>query len=246
MQARAIVACLIVLFLLRDCNTNQSAQVLIQAISHFCCWLPGCVASSLELRCYREKNGTGQPFTCACIHIKLLVPWETGNQRIHYLLPGQLHSSGRAEVQASRSRSRSFTLTGPLCRSHREVIELHSRHCGSQPPLQTRTLVCRGCVRLVGRLWLRRGQTNVAWQGNWEALLWCECVGCIGIGGPGIWPCFKSLQGFPEQSSLCDGVGPRQQAQKLVGQSKHRSVAHVSDRELIVHWLSLLPGKWVP
>lgn len=52
---------------------------------------------------------------------------------------------------------------------------------------------------------------------------------------PEVWVSLKGLQGFLEQSAVCDGGGLRQQAAGLVRQDKQRSVSTVSDREQIVY-----------
>lgn len=51
---------------------------------------------------------------------------------------------------------------------------------------------------------------------------------------PEVWVSFEGLQGFLEQSPVCDGDGLRQQAEEVVRQDKQRSVPTVSDREQIV------------
>lgn len=114
----------------------------------------------------RRNIGTAELFTFGCVHIKIQAPWETGNQRAHYL---PQVSYTRVPVQNSSRLTLTSSLSlALLCRSHREVIELHSRLCGYQPPSSEEHYGRRGCVRSVGQLRLRsRGQTNVvAWQGT--------------------------------------------------------------------------------
>lgn len=88
------------------------------------------------------------------------------------------------------SHSQSSTLTGPLWRSHRAAIELHSLWLPA--PSSDECYGRWGCVHSLGWLGLRRGQTNaVAWQANWETLLCEQCV--CGARAPEVWISFKGV-----------------------------------------------------
>lgn len=79
--------------------------------------------------------------------ISIQAPWLAGNQRAPYRLGivstrAPVHSQGRLTLVL-----RSHWL---FCgRSHREVIELHSRLRGSQPPLQSRAAAVHAVLVLL-------------------------------------------------------------------------------------------------
>lgn len=125
-------------------------------------------------------------FSLGRVHIKIQAPWVTGNQRTCYL--PQVVSTRAPEQISSRLTFTSSLSLAPLCRSHREAIELHLALCGSQPPSSPEQRGGRRrCVRSVGRSWFHGRQTNVvAWQGELRGSpVWAWCLGNEGPWGLG-------------------------------------------------------------
>lgn len=221
-------------------NKNQSIQVLIQLISAA---YPAVLPPPLSPIASRRKTGSAELFTFGRVHIKILAPWETGNQRAHYLPRGQLHPSVDAEPQPSHSHF--STLTGPFVSftQRGDWVAFKVLRLPTPRPLS-----------------LQSGTTAV--QGVFVLLGGCDCVedkqmllpgreterpscasGMFGEWGAlEVWASFKGLRGFLEQSPVCDGGGLRQQVQELVRQDKQRSVPTVLDREQIAHRLFLVHG----
>lgn len=157
-------------------------------LSHLCCMFKRCWVMLIPAGCWTSPPcfpETCRPVYPGCVRLQIQAPWETCNQRTHYL---RQVCCTRACLQSSGC----LTLSPPLSlallwRSHRAAIELHSLWLPA-PSSDGRW----GCVHSLGWLGLRRGQTNaVAWQANWETLLCEQCV--CGARAPEVWISFKGV-----------------------------------------------------
>lgn len=160
----------------------------LQHLSHLCCALIRCWVMLIPAGCWTSTPVSWRPVYPGCVRLQTQAPWETCNQRTHYLrqvccTPACVRSSG------------CLTLSPPLSlallwRGHRAAIELHSRWLPA--PSSEQRYGRGGCVHSLGCLGPRRGQTNaVAWQANWEPLL-CEQCAC-GARAPEVWISFQGV-----------------------------------------------------
>lgn len=180
----------------------------------------------------RRKKTAAEFISFGCVHIKIQVPWETGNQRAHYLQQISYTECLLELLRFTFTYSLSLEL---LCSSHREVIELRSRLQSSQPPLQRAAAFVQGVFVLLGGCVCTEDKQMLLPGRGTERL---SCVGQI------LWDSGPLMPRLPLRVS-----GPlrtvsalwwkwiAQQVQEFAKQNKHRSAPTVSDHEQIVHWL---------